>query len=148
MKKQTTTQLNAAGWVRLVLYVLSALVGVAAVVATTLGYDAIAGLLGTLAGVGASVTGGTAVANLPKAPDQQPMSGFNLTEILQAIPAIANAAQTYKAGTAAPASTPAPAADRTATSGLPVYDLPSAAGTAADTIIGSSEDYVGQHRSK
>ena len=36
------TKLNPAGWVRLVLYVISALVGVGAVVATTLGYDSIA----------------------------------------------------------------------------------------------------------
>ncbi len=88
-------KLNPMAWVRLVLYVISALVGVAAVVATTLGYGDMAALLGTLAGAGAAVTGGTAVYNLPKAPDQDKLSGIDLTAILAALPAITTAAQTY-----------------------------------------------------
>lgn len=80
--------LNPAGWTRLVLYVISALVGVGAVVATTLGYGEVAATLGTLAGAGAAVTGGTAVANLPKAPDQTPLSGYDLTAIAPALEAI------------------------------------------------------------
>lgn len=87
-------KLNPMAWVRLVIYVLSALVGVAAVVATTLGYGDVAALLGTLAGAGAAVTGGTAVYNLPKAPDQDKLSGIDLTAILAALPTIAAAAQT------------------------------------------------------
>lgn len=86
--------LNPAGWVRLVMYVLSALVGVAAVVATTLGYEQIASLLGVVAGAGAAVTGGTAVVNLPKAPDQQ-TAGLDLAALLPAVLSIADAAKTY-----------------------------------------------------
>lgn len=119
------TKLNPAGWVRLVLYVLSALVGVAAVLATTLGYGELAGLLGTLAGTGAAVTGGTAAYNLPKAPDQNSaLGGLDVTEILKAIPVIAGAAQTYQQAMEyqprhAARDEPAPVA-----SGLPVYDGP------------------------
>lgn len=88
--------LNAMGWVRLVVYVISALIGTAAVVATTLGYTDIAALMGTLAGAGAAITGGTAVYNLPKAPDQDKFGGLDLTAALQALPTIAEAAQTYQ----------------------------------------------------
>ena len=88
--------LNAMGWVRLVVYVISALIGVAAVVANTLGHGDIAVLLGTLAGAGAAITGGTAAANLPKAPDQAPLAGLDLVAALQALPTIAAAAQTYQ----------------------------------------------------
>ncbi|MBH5301212.1 hypothetical protein EU799_11860 [Corynebacterium silvaticum] len=86
--------LNPAGWVRLVMYVLSALVSVAAVVATTLGYEQIASLLGVVAGAGAAVTGGTAVVNLPKAPDQQ-TAGLDLAALLPAVLSIADAAKVY-----------------------------------------------------
>ena len=88
-------KLNPMAWVRLVIYVVSALVGVAAVVASTVGQGEIAALLGTLAGAGAAVTGGTAVYNLPKAPDQDKLAGIDLTAILAALPAITTAAQTY-----------------------------------------------------
>ena len=88
--------LNPMAWVRLVIYVISALVGIAAVIATTIGQGEIAALLGTLAGAGAAVTGGTAVANLPKAPDQDKMAGIDLTAVLGAIPTIAEAAKTYQ----------------------------------------------------
>lgn len=89
-------KLTPMAWVRLVIYIISALVGLAAVVATTLGYTDIAALLGTLAGAGAAITGGTAAANLPKAPDQAPLAGLDLVAALQALPTIAAAAQTYQ----------------------------------------------------
>lgn len=88
--------LNPAGWVRLAIYVLSALVGVAAVVTTTLGYGDLAALLGTIAGAGAAVTGGTAVVNLPKAPDQSRTGGFEIGELAPALQEIAAAARTYR----------------------------------------------------
>lgn len=121
------TKLNPAGWVRLVLYVISALVGVGAVVATTLGYDGMAALLGTLAGTGAAVTGGTAAYNLPKAPDQSPTAGIDLAAVLRAFPTIADAAKQYQASqatTQAESSVPA----------LPIYE--------GET----SAEYTGQHR--
>lgn len=89
-------KLTPMAWVRLIIYIISALVGLAAVVATTLGYTDIAALLGTLAGAGAAITGGTAAANLPKAPDQAPLAGLDLVAALQALPTIAAAAQTYQ----------------------------------------------------
>ncbi|OFT91394.1 hypothetical protein [Corynebacterium sp. HMSC28B08] len=89
-------KLNPMAWVRLVIYVIAALVGVAAVVASTVGQTDIAALLGTLAGAGAAITGGTAVYNLPKAPDQDKLAGIDLTAVLAAIPTIAGAAQTYQ----------------------------------------------------
>ena len=121
------TKLNPAGWVRLVLYVISALVGVGAVVATTLGYDSIAALMGTLAGTGAAVTGGTAAYNLPKAPDQSPTAGIDLAAVLRAFPTIADAAKQYQASqVATQAEAPAP--------GLPIYEG------------GTSAEYTGKHR--
>lgn len=119
------TKLNPAGWVRLVLYVISALVGVGAVVATTLGYDSIAALLGTLAGTGAAVTGGTAAYNLPKAPDQSPTAGLDLLALLRSFPEITDAVKQYQASQEAPQhKSPA----------LPIYE--------GET----SAEYIGQHR--
>ena len=92
----TPQKLSPMAWVRLIIYIIAALVGLAAVVATTLGYGDIASLLGTLAGAGAAITGGTAAANLPKAPDQAPLAGLDLVAALQALPTIAAAAQTYQ----------------------------------------------------
>ncbi|WP_392452058.1 hypothetical protein [Corynebacterium dentalis] len=121
------TKLNPAGWVRLVLYVISALVGVGAVVATTLGYDDMAALLGTLAGTGAAVTGGTAAYNLPKAPDQSPTAGMDLVALLRSFSEITDAVKQYQAAHATTrADTPA--------SALPVYE--------GET----SAEYIGQHR--
>lgn len=90
--------LTPAGWVRLVLYVVSAMVGVAAVVATTLGYVEVAAVLGTVAGAGAAVTGGTAVANLPKAPDQQIAAGLDLAAVLPAVVEIIRAVDATRHG--------------------------------------------------
>lgn len=90
------THLNPAGWVRLVIYVLSALTGLAAVVVNALGYADLGVLIGTVAGAGAAITGGTAVVNLPKA-DDQTTGGFKVNEALPAILDIAAAARTYQA---------------------------------------------------
>ena len=88
--------LNPAGWLRLVIYVLSALTGIAAVVVNALGYADLSVLVGTVAGAGAAITGGTAVANLPKADDQHPTAGFEVNEAIPAILDIAAAARAYQ----------------------------------------------------
>ena len=44
--------LNPAGWLRLVIYVLSALTGIAAVVVNALGYADLSVLVGTVAEIG------------------------------------------------------------------------------------------------
>lgn len=88
--------LNPAGWLRLVIYVLSALTGLAAVVVNALGYADLSVLVGTVAGAGAAITGGTAVVNLPKADDQHPPAGFNVDEAIPAILDIAAAARAYR----------------------------------------------------
>ncbi|MGJ4169986.1 hypothetical protein [Corynebacterium macclintockiae] len=102
-------KLTAMGWVRLVLYVVSGLIGLGAFVAATLGYGDVAHVLGTLASAGAAVTGGTAAANLGKAPDQNSKdqsSGGSLVvgeiatalaPIVTALPSIAAAANTWNA---------------------------------------------------
>ncbi|APT92878.1 hypothetical protein CPHO_08255 [Corynebacterium phocae] len=115
------TKLNPAGWVRLIMYVLSALVGIATVVATTLGYDGVAAILGTVAGAGAAITGGTAVANLPKAPDHQPLGGLDVAAILPAVLAISQAVQQQQREQAAPA--PAPAVDVAQLSGQELIEF-------------------------
>ena len=89
------TTLNPAGWVRLVIYVLSALTGLAAVVVNALGYADLGVLIGTVAGAGAAITGGTAVVNLPKA-DDQATGGFKVNEAIPAILDIAAAARAYQ----------------------------------------------------
>lgn len=88
------SQLTPAGWVRLVIYVIAALLGVAGVVTSTLEMDHISALLATLASAGAAITGGTAVANLPKANDQR--AGLDLAALLPAIQDISEAARTYQ----------------------------------------------------
>ena len=88
--------LNPAGYLRLVIYVLSALTGIAAVVVNALGYADLSVLVGTVAGAGAAITGGTAVVNLPKADDQHPTAGFQVDEAIPAILDIAAAARAYQ----------------------------------------------------
>lgn len=116
------TKLNPAGYTRLFLYVISALVGIAAVVANTLGYGDLSTLLGTLAGAGAAITGGTAVANLPKAPDQAPAGGLDVAAVMPALLEVAAAAKTYQA---AMAYAPKHAAEDEP---LPIYDGPTTGG--------------------
>lgn len=62
---------NTSGVVRIVLYVLGALCGLAALVLPLLGIDHLTGMLTALAGAAAAITGGTAVYNVPKADDQK-----------------------------------------------------------------------------
>lgn len=90
------SKLNTAGYVRLVIYVLSALTGLAAVIVNTLGYGDLGILIGTVAGAGAAVAGGTATMHLPKAPDQSKTAGFMVDELSPAIMEIAEAARAYR----------------------------------------------------
>lgn len=62
---------NTYGVVRIVLYVLGALCGLAALILPLLGIDYLTGILTALAGAAAAITGGTAVYNVPKAKDQK-----------------------------------------------------------------------------
>ena len=62
---------NTSGVVRIVLYVIGALCGLAALVLPLLGIDHLTGMLTALAGAAAAITGGTAVYNVPKADDQK-----------------------------------------------------------------------------
>ena len=62
---------NTSGVVRIVLYVIGALCGLAAVILPLLGIDHLTGMLTALAGAAAVITGGTAVYNVPKAKDQK-----------------------------------------------------------------------------
>ena len=62
---------NTAGVVRIVLYIIGALCGLAAVILPLVGIDHLTGLLAALAGAAATITGGTAVYNVPKAKDQK-----------------------------------------------------------------------------
>lgn len=89
--------LNVAGYVRLAIYILAALTGLAAVIVNALGFSDLSVLIGTVAGAGAAITGGTATFNLPKAPDQSKTGGFELNDALPAILEIAAAAKAYQA---------------------------------------------------
>ena len=89
--------LNVAGYVRLAIYILAALTGLAAVIVNSLGFSDLGVLIGTVAGAGAAITGGTATFNLPKAPDQDKTGGFQLNDALPAILEIAAAAKAYQA---------------------------------------------------
>ena len=62
---------NTSGVVRIILYVIGALCGLAALVLPLLGIDHLTGMLTALAGAAAAITGGTAVYNVPKANDQK-----------------------------------------------------------------------------
>lgn len=94
------SKLNVAGYVRLAIYILAALTGLAAVIVNTLGYSDLGILIGTVAGAGAAITGGTASMNLPKAPDQDKAGGFQLNDALPAILEIAEAARVYQSAVA------------------------------------------------
>lgn len=109
--------LNPAGWVRLALYVLSALVGLAAVVVNALGMGELSALLGTVAGAAAAITGGTATYNLPKAPDQHPTGGLNIAEVVIALRDIAAAARSYQEAVAYEPQHAAPTPARLGTAG-------------------------------
>lgn len=117
-----TKKLEGWGLARLILYVISALVGIASAVLINLEFTELAQLLATVAGAGATVAGGTAVANLPKAPDQHKTGGVDTNQVVPALLDIAGAARKYSAAMdyqgshratedaspARPADTPAP----------------------------------------
>lgn len=90
-------QITPAGWVRLSLYIISAMVGLAAVIVNVLGMGELSALLGTIAGAGATITGGTAAFNLEKAPDQSRTGGIDVSAAVPAILDIAAAARAYQA---------------------------------------------------
>lgn len=62
---------NTSGVVRIILYVIGALCGLAALILPLVGIDHLTGMLTALAGAAAAITGGTAVYNVPKANDQK-----------------------------------------------------------------------------
>ena len=84
--------LTTGGIIRLVIYVLSALIGLAALILPIVGFPALGALLGTISGAAAAITGGTATYNLPKAPDQ---SGVDLAAVLPAIMALVEGIKGY-----------------------------------------------------
>lgn len=66
----TRSKLTTGGWVRIVLYVVASLAGLAAALAPVLGFtDHVAPLM-SLSGTLAAIAGGTAIYNVPKADDQ------------------------------------------------------------------------------
>ncbi|MCT1491363.1 hypothetical protein M3G47_01205 [Corynebacterium sanguinis] len=86
--------------VRLVIYTLGALAGLAAAILSTLGYVEYAPLLTAIAGAAAIVTGGTAAYNI----ERTPASRVDIMAILTAFKAVADEAKTLprKDGTAEP----------------------------------------------
>ena len=84
--------LTTGGIIRLVIYVVSALIGLAALILPIVGFPALGALLGTISGAAAAITGGTATYNLPKAPDQR---GVDLAAVLPAIMALVEGVKGY-----------------------------------------------------
>ena len=84
--------LTTGGTIRLVIYVVSALIGLAALILPIVGFPALGALLGTVSGAAAAITGGTATYNLPKAPDQR---GVDLAAVLPAILALVEGIKGY-----------------------------------------------------
>ncbi|MFR9882495.1 hypothetical protein ACL1NM_11950 [Corynebacterium striatum] len=115
------SKLNPAGWTRLIIYIISGLIGLTAVVVNALGMGDLSLLLGTVAGAGAAITGGTAAANLPKAPDQSRTGGLELEKLVPAILEIAAAASAYRSAVEYQPKHEAPAPQA---STLPVYTGP------------------------
>ena len=85
--------LTTGGTIRLVIYVVSALIGLAALILPIVGFPALGALLGTISGAAAAITGGTATYNLPKAPDQR--HGVDVAAILPAILALVEGIKGY-----------------------------------------------------
>lgn len=85
--------LTTGGTIRLVIYVVSALIGLAALILPIVGFPALGALLGTISGAAAAITGGTATYNLPKAPDQG--HGVDVAAILPAILALVEGIKGY-----------------------------------------------------
>lgn len=123
----TPKNLTTGGWVRLVIYVVGSLIGLAALVAAILGFNDLALLMGTIAGGAASVTGGTAIFNLEKAPDNK--TPVDAREVLPAFLEIMAAAREYGSrdqeagGHEVPAPAPvSPSPDPAPSGGNPTLD--------------------------
>ena len=86
---------NTSGVVRIVLYVIGALCGLAALVLPLLGIDHLTGMLTALAGAAAAITGGTAVYNVPKANDQK--QDLSISEVGGALLAVIREGQALAA---------------------------------------------------
>lgn len=85
MATHTTTNSNKpvtpGGWVRLALYAVAVLAGLASVLAEPLGFGGLTELLMSISGLLLVATGGTAALNLGKADDQQ----LNLRDLIPAV---------------------------------------------------------------
>lgn len=119
---------NTAGVVRIVLYVIGVLCGLAALILPQLGIVHLTGMLTALAGAAATITGGTAVFNVPKAKDQR--QDLSIAEIGGALLAV------IREGQALAASTPAQVVDAE-------KELAHARKEASED---AHAEYVGQHR--
>lgn len=92
MKKN---DLTPAGWVRLVLYVITVIVGLVAYVAGQLGAVEVSTAFASMSTALAVLIGGTAAANVPKAPDQgigqvlDRLRGMTTVPVAEAVPVIA-----------------------------------------------------------
>lgn len=97
------TKIDPRAVVRLVIYAVGALAGLAAVILPALGIGDYTALLTSVAGAAAVITGGTAAYNIEKTPTNK----ANLLEVLAALKAVVNEAQAVRVepdpGTTAPA---------------------------------------------
>lgn len=91
---------NTGGAVRIVLYVIGALCGLAALILPLFGIDHLTGVLTSLAGAAAVITGGTAVYNVPKVKDQN--RELSIAEVGGALLAIIREGQALAASKAEP----------------------------------------------
>ena len=136
--KVTTPNLTPGGWVRIALYVIAVLAGLAAVLAEPLGFGGLEDLLVSVSGVLLVATGGTAALNVQRAPDQQ----IDWRDLIAGVFDVKNNVELLRAESATPATvadelearrvfTPAPPAPEDAPApqhaapsdemGLPVY---------------------------
>lgn len=77
----TTVPVTPGGWVRLALYVVAVVAGLAAILAEPLGFGGLTELLVSISGLLLVATGGTAALNLGKADDQR----LNIRELIPAV---------------------------------------------------------------
>lgn len=90
---------NTSGVVRIILYVIGALCGLAALILPLVGIDHLTGMLTALAGAAAAITGGTAVYNVPKANDQR--QDLSIAEVGGALLAVIREGQALAASKSA-----------------------------------------------
>ena len=115
--------LTVGGWVRLIVYIITVLTGLVAVVAGRLGYDNVHEVAVSLGEFLLILSGGTAATNIGKAPDQAGGPLGQLFELLKTGETRVIQGQALPhSDAAAPESTEAPAP------GLPTYDGPTTAG--------------------